>query len=128
MGLIGEPAELANAQAQDCAPHKTSPLAAVRVPQLGAQQLRQLGDVDRKPPRLVPSEPLHRHAPAGLVLEIDVGERISDAVRLVKPAARKECPLASESDQITAIATIRPFVPILLQKSFCTGDQKFCGS
>ena len=22
----------------------------------------------------------------------------------------------------------RPFVPIVLQKSFCTGDQKFCGS
>ena len=41
-----------------------------------AEQLRQLGEVRRHPPRLVLGEKLRRRAPIGLVLEMDVGERL----------------------------------------------------
>ena len=40
------------------------------------QKLRQLGDVGRDPPRLVRVSRMRRRAPAGLLLEIDVGERV----------------------------------------------------
>jgi len=42
-----------------------------------AQQLRQLGEVRRHPPRLALGEQLRRRAPTGLVLETDAGERLS---------------------------------------------------
>jgi hypothetical protein len=38
---------------------------------------RQLGEVDRHPPRLALGEQLRRRAPTGLVLETDAGERLS---------------------------------------------------
>ena len=41
-----------------------------------AQQLRQLGDVDGDAPGLVAGEEMRRRAPAPLLLEIDVGERL----------------------------------------------------
>ena len=40
------------------------------------QQLRQLGDVGGDAPRLVAGEEVGGSAPAGLLLEIDVGERL----------------------------------------------------
>jgi hypothetical protein len=40
------------------------------------QQLRQLGDVGRNPPRLVAGEQLARGAPTGLILTIDEGQRL----------------------------------------------------
>ncbi len=44
------------------------------------QQLRQLGEVRRDPPRLVAREQLSRRSSARLVLEIDVGERLPASV------------------------------------------------
>jgi hypothetical protein len=41
------------------------------------QQFRQLGDVDRDAPRLVLGQPLHRHAPYGLIFEIDIGKGLA---------------------------------------------------
>ena len=41
-----------------------------------AQQLRQLGDVGGDAPGLVAGEQVRRRAPSGLILEIDVGERL----------------------------------------------------
>ena len=41
-----------------------------------AQQLRQLGDVHGDAPRFIAGEQLRRRAPTGLLLEIDVGERL----------------------------------------------------
>ena len=50
-----------------------------------AQQLRQLGDVGGDPPHLVAGEELGRRSPTGLLLAIDVGERlpvgVADAAR-----------------------------------------------
>jgi hypothetical protein len=43
---------------------------------LFAQQLRQLGDIRRDPPRLVAGQELGRGAPTGLILEIDMRERL----------------------------------------------------
>jgi hypothetical protein len=54
-------------------------LIRIRVPRR-AQHLRQLCDIGRDPAGLVLREPLHRHAPAGLVLEIDVGQRLASGV------------------------------------------------
>src|SRR6185437_5817922 len=45
-----------------------------------SQQLRQLGDVDGDTPRLFAGHQVRRRAPAGLVLEIDVGERVALSV------------------------------------------------
>ena len=39
-------------------------------------QLRQLGEIDRHPPRLVAGQAIGRRAPTGLVLEIEIGERL----------------------------------------------------
>ena len=47
---------------------------------LSAQQLRQLGEVCRRPPRLVAGEQLRRRSPTGLVLEVEVAERLPGAV------------------------------------------------
>ena len=41
-----------------------------------AQQLRQLGDVGGHAPGLVAGEEVRRRAPTGLLLAIDVGERL----------------------------------------------------
>jgi hypothetical protein len=41
------------------------------------QQLWQPRDVDGDAPRLIAREPAHSHAPAGLVLVIDLGERLT---------------------------------------------------
>ena len=41
-----------------------------------AQQLRQLGDVHGDAPRFIAGEQLRGRAPTGLLLEIDVGERL----------------------------------------------------
>jgi hypothetical protein len=41
-----------------------------------AQQPRQLGDVGGDPPRFVTRHQVRRRAPAGFVLEIDVGQRV----------------------------------------------------
>jgi len=38
------------------------------------QQLRQLGDIRRDPPRLIFGERLGRRSPTGLILEIDIGK------------------------------------------------------
>ena len=40
-------------------------------------QLRQLGDVRSDAPRLVAGEQIGSRAPAGVTLEIDVGERLT---------------------------------------------------
>ena len=45
-----------------------------------AQQPRQLGEVHRRPPCLVLGQQLGRRAPAGLVLEIEITERLSGGV------------------------------------------------
>jgi hypothetical protein len=42
-----------------------------------AQQIGQLGDVGSDTPRLVAREQVRRGAPAGLILEIDIGERLA---------------------------------------------------
>jgi hypothetical protein len=42
-----------------------------------AQQLGQLSDIACDTPRFVSAKPLHRHLPAGLVLEIGIRERLS---------------------------------------------------
>jgi hypothetical protein len=47
---------------------------------LSPEQLRQLGDVRRDPPRLIAGQQLRRRSPAGLILEIDVGERLAGVV------------------------------------------------
>jgi len=52
----------------------------------------QLGEVDRQPPRFVPSQQLGRVSPAGLVLEIEVAERLSvlvayDEAGVIVPAS-----------------------------------------
>jgi hypothetical protein len=47
---------------------------------LTAHQLRQLGDVGSDAPRLVLREQLGRRAPAGLILEIDIGKRLAAVV------------------------------------------------
>jgi hypothetical protein len=51
-----------------------------------SQQVRQLGDVDGDPPRLVLGQSAHSHAPAGFVFVINIRERLSfgvaDAERL----------------------------------------------
>ncbi len=44
------------------------------------QQLRQLGEVRRQPPRLVPGEQLGRRAPTGFLLEIKIRERLPGGV------------------------------------------------
>jgi len=44
------------------------------------QQLRQLGEVHRHPPRLVLGEQLGRWSSAGLLLEIEIAERLPGAV------------------------------------------------
>jgi len=41
------------------------------------QQLRQLGDIRRDPPRLIFREQLGRRSPARLVLEVDVSELLA---------------------------------------------------
>jgi hypothetical protein len=45
-----------------------------------AQQLRQLGEVDRHPPGLVLGEQISRRASARLFLEIEIAERLSVGV------------------------------------------------
>ncbi len=50
-----------------------------RVPTAGAQ-LRQLGEIDRQPPRPVPGQQLGRRAPTGLVLEIEIRGRLAGGV------------------------------------------------
>jgi hypothetical protein len=51
---------------------------------LPQQQLRQLGEVRRHPLRLVLGEKLRRRASSGLILEIDVGERLTVGVGATK--------------------------------------------
>jgi hypothetical protein len=46
-----------------------------------AQQLRQLGDVDRDAPRLVAREHLCGRAPARLILAVHVAQRLSKAAK-----------------------------------------------
>jgi hypothetical protein len=45
-----------------------------------AQQLRQLGDVGRDPPRLIERHQLGRRSPAGFLLVIDEGELLAVGV------------------------------------------------
>ena len=45
-----------------------------------AQQLRQLGDIRRDPPRLISGEQFRRRATARFILEIDVSQFLPDAV------------------------------------------------
>jgi hypothetical protein len=45
-----------------------------------AKQLRQLGDIDRNPSRLILAEQLGGRSPARLILEIDIGERLPGGV------------------------------------------------
>jgi hypothetical protein len=42
--------------------------------------LRQLGNVRRHPPRLIPGEQLGRRAPTGFVLKIKIAERLPDVI------------------------------------------------
>ena len=41
------------------------------------QQIRQLGDVHRDPPRFVTGHQMRRRAPSRLILKVDVGERVA---------------------------------------------------
>ena len=43
-------------------------------------QLPQLGEVRRQPPRLVAGEQLGRRAPTGLLLEVEIAERLPGIV------------------------------------------------
>ncbi|MGO9681155.1 MAG: NAD(P)-binding domain-containing protein [Beijerinckiaceae bacterium] len=47
---------------------------------LPPQQLRRLGEVRRQPPRFVPGQQLGRRAPTGLVLEVEIPERLPGGV------------------------------------------------
>jgi hypothetical protein len=60
-------------------PSKQSTLIAVRssVRRLGAEQIGELGDIHRDPPRLIPRHQSRRGSSPRLVLEIDVGERVT---------------------------------------------------
>ena len=60
-----------------CAAATSSRLAYRRRP---AQQLRQLGDVGGDAPGLVAGEQLGRRAPSRLILEIDIGQRLTAGV------------------------------------------------
>ncbi len=63
-----------------------------------AQHLRQLGEVRRHSSRLVASEQLGRRSPAGLILEVEIGERLpgtvaddeAGVVRLIDRPGRRE--------------------------------------
>jgi hypothetical protein len=55
------------------------------------QQLRKLGDVGRHPPRFVAREQLGGRAPAGFVLQIDVGESLAVALLKQSMAALSQC-------------------------------------
>jgi hypothetical protein len=57
-----------------CAPATSSRLACRRRP---AQQLRQLGEVRRHATRLVLGQQVRRRTSSGLVLEVEVAERLS---------------------------------------------------
>jgi hypothetical protein len=66
-----------------------------------AQQLRQLRHVGGEAQRLVAGEQLGRRSPAGLILEIDVGERLlvrvpddEAGVRFLDGPRRREAALA----------------------------------
>ena len=48
---------------------------------------QQFGDIRRDPPRLVLRELLGRRSPAGLILEIDIGERVAAVVAHDKHAS-----------------------------------------
>jgi hypothetical protein len=51
------------------------------------QKLQQLGDVHRDPFRLVPREQFRRRSPARLILEIDIGQRLSRTTRHTSSSA-----------------------------------------
>jgi hypothetical protein len=51
-----------------------------RVESLLLQQIRQLGDVGRNPPRLILAEQLGRRSPPRLLLEMDIGKPLPSAV------------------------------------------------
>jgi hypothetical protein len=57
-----------------------SAVSARRPGQGPAQQLRQLGDVDGDAPGLIAGEEVRRRATSRLILEIDVGERLTVGV------------------------------------------------
>ncbi len=44
------------------------------------QQLGKLSNICRDPPRFIARQPLHRHLPLRLILEIDLGERLPGSV------------------------------------------------
>jgi hypothetical protein len=57
-----------------------------------SHQLRQLGDVGRDPPRLALGHGIGSRAPAGLILEIDVRQRMAVVVfhnKALHPARRE---------------------------------------
>ena len=58
----------------------TRPLPSMRVARRSffcAEQVRQLGDVDCNPPRLIAGHQMRRRSPAGFFLEIDIRQRIA---------------------------------------------------
>jgi hypothetical protein len=64
---------------------RVAAISAARAASIGLflrpfQQLRQLRDVERDAPGFIACKAVHRHASAGLVLEIDVGERLAAGV------------------------------------------------
>ncbi len=69
-----------------------------------AQHLRQLGEVRRHSSRLVASEQLGRRSPAGLILEVEIGERLpgtvaddeAGVVRLIDRPGRREAAHGSD--------------------------------
>jgi hypothetical protein len=63
-----------------------------------SQQVWKPGNVDSDPPCLVARQPVHGHTSAGLVLEVDVGERLSLGVAyaerlaaFIKLPKRRKC-------------------------------------
>jgi hypothetical protein len=73
MSAMGQKRTLEDFQAMSALPPKADIGTGPRM----TQQLRQLGDIRRDPPRLIFREQLGRRSPARLVLEVDVSELLA---------------------------------------------------
>ena len=62
--------------------HRSAPRLVIsgQIVAISGHTLGQLGDVDRDPPGLISRQHLCRRSPAGLILEIDVGQRVPGVI------------------------------------------------
>ena len=54
----------------------STPIAVLSSRLLGAEEVRQLGDIHRNASRLIPRHQMRSRSPSRLILEIDVSERV----------------------------------------------------